>query len=160
MNTLISIVEKIAGYFIAALAAITVAEAVLRYAFNSHIPDGFIIGQTLQGVAICWGIATATYADRHITVDILYEFGSATLRRVFDVFAHTLNLAFLALFGYAITFKVFDILQAGQISSELHIPIWIGYTFASLGIVVAVFMAFLRWWQVVIQRQPGALRHG
>ena len=48
-------------------------EAVLRYGFNTHIPDGFVIGQTMQGIAICWGIATATYADRQITVDILYE---------------------------------------------------------------------------------------
>ena len=63
---------------------------------------------------------------------------AAPIRRAFDVAAHTINLLFLALFGYAMTFKVFDILRAGEISSELRIPIWIGYTLASLGILAAV----------------------
>ena len=153
MNRFVAIVERTAGYFIGLLAIITFAEAVLRYAFNSHIPDGFVVGQTLQGIAICWGIATATYADRQITVDILHELVSDPVRRVFDVTAYTINFLFIALFGYAITFKVFDILAAGEISAELRIPIWTGYTLASLGILAAVGTAGIRWWQVVIERR-------
>jgi TRAP-type C4-dicarboxylate transport system permease small subunit len=150
----IDFVEKTAGFFIGFLALITVGEAVLRYGFSKHIPDGFIIGQTMQGIAICWGIATATYADRQITVDILYEMSGRRVRRVMDVLAHTINLLFLSLFGFAMTFKVFDILKAGEISAELRIPIWTGYALASLGILAAVAAAAIRWWQVVISRQP------
>jgi TRAP-type C4-dicarboxylate transport system permease small subunit len=153
VNRFVAFVEKTAGYFVGILALITVTEAFLRYVFNTHIPDGFVIGQTMQGIAICWGIATATYADRQITVDILYEISGRGIRRAFDLAAHTINLAFLALFGYAITFKVFDILRAGEISSELRIPIWTGYTLASLGILAAVAAAAIRWWQVVVQRR-------
>jgi TRAP-type C4-dicarboxylate transport system permease small subunit len=153
VNAFVDIVEKTAGYFIGVLALITVAEAVLRYAFNSHIPDGFIIGQTLQGIAICWGIATATYADRQITVDILYELAGASTRRALDVTAHTINFLFMALFGYAMTFKVFDILNAGEISAELRVPIWTGYALASLGVLTAVATAAIRWWQVVSKRR-------
>jgi TRAP-type C4-dicarboxylate transport system permease small subunit len=153
VNAFVSIVEKTAGYFIGILALITVGEATLRYGFNSHIPDGFIIGQTLQGIAICWGIATATYADRQITVDVLYELVGAGLRRAFDIVAHTINLLFMSLFGYAITFKVYDILKAGEISAELRIPVWTGYTLASLGILAAVATAAIRWWLVVVRRR-------
>jgi TRAP-type C4-dicarboxylate transport system permease small subunit len=153
MNAFIAIVERTAGYFIGFLALITVAEAFLRYVLNSHIPDGFVIGQTMQGIAICWGIATATYADRHITVDVLYELVGKGMRRAFDVAAYTINLLFLALFGFAITFKVYDILKAGEISAELHIPVWTGYTLASIGILAAVATAAIRWWQVVYERR-------
>jgi TRAP-type C4-dicarboxylate transport system permease small subunit len=153
VNRFVDIVEKTAGYFVGMLALIIVGEAFLRYGFNSHIPDGFVIGQTMQGIAICWGIATATYADRQITVDILYEFVGSRTRRAFDLAAYTINLLFLMLFGYAMTFKVFDILKAGEISSELRIPIWTGYTLASLGILAAVAAAALRWWQVVCERR-------
>ena len=66
---------------------------------------------------------------------------------------YTINFLFIALFGYAITFKVFDILAAGEISAELRIPIWTGYTLASLGILAAVGTAGIRWWQVVIERR-------
>jgi hypothetical protein len=57
----------------------------------------------------------------------------------------------MTLFGYAMTFKAFDILKAGEISPELRIPIWTGYTIASLGILAAVMTATLRWWQIVLQ---------
>jgi len=152
VNAFVVTVEKTAGYFIGILALITVGEAILRYGFNSHIPDGFIIGQTLQGIAICWGIATATYADRQVTVDILYELVGASVKRAFDVTAHTINFLFMALFGYAMTFKVYDILKAGEISAELRVPIWTGYALASLGVLTAVATAAIRWWQVVLKR--------
>jgi len=153
MNRFVNVVEKTAGYFVGFLALITVAEAFLRYALNKHIPDGFVIGQTMQGIAICWGIATATYADRHITVDVLSELVGARVRRTFDLTAYTINLLFMALFGYAMTFKVFDILKAGEISNELRIPVWTGYTLASLGILAAVATAAIRWWQMVFERR-------
>jgi TRAP-type C4-dicarboxylate transport system permease small subunit len=153
VNRFVAIVEKTAGYFIGVLALITVGEATLRYGFNSHIPDGFIIGQTMQGIAICWGIATATYADRQITVDVLYEFVGTRTRRAFDIAAHTINLLFMSAFGYAMTFKVYDILRAGEISAELQVPVWTGYTLASLGILAAVATAAIRWWLVVVARR-------
>ena len=153
MTRVITFIEKTAGYFIGFLAIITFTEAILRFVFTSHIPDGFVLGQMMQGIAICWGIATATYADRHITVDILYTFGSDRMRRIFDVIGYTINLLFMAGFGYAITFKVFDILDAGEISNDLAIPLWTGYTFASIGILAAVITAAMRWYQVVFERR-------
>lgn len=159
MNRFITIVEKTAGYCIGLLAVITFSEAILRYVFSSHIPDGFIIGQLMQGIAICWGIATATYADRHITVDVIYAFAPGWIRRLFDTVAYTINLLFLTVFGYAISFKVYDIYLAGEISSEILMPLWVGYIFASLGIIAAVAMAALRWWQVIFMPQPGTPSH-
>ena len=79
-------------------------------------------GRLMQGIAICWGISTATYADRHIRVDILYEARRTGMRRLFDILAYTINWAFMTLFGAAMTFKVFDILSAGEISNELRFP--------------------------------------
>jgi TRAP-type C4-dicarboxylate transport system permease small subunit len=150
MNRFVVIVERTAGYFIGILALITVGEATLRYGFDSHIPDGFVIGQTMQGIAICWGIATATYADRQICVDVLYELVGRRTKRAFDLAAYTINLLFIAAFGYAMCLKVYDILMAGEISAELSIPIWTGYTLASLGILAAVATAAIRWWRVVV----------
>ena len=149
MNRFIRTVELTAGYFIGLLAIITFVEAVLRYVFTTHIPDGFVLAQMMQGIAICWGIATTTYADRHVTVDILYTLGGRAVRRAIDVTAYTLNLAFLATFGVMITFKVYDILLAGELSAELRVPIWMGYILASVGVLAAVVMAAARWWQML-----------
>ncbi|OGA09806.1 MAG: hypothetical protein A3D95_01970 [Betaproteobacteria bacterium RIFCSPHIGHO2_12_FULL_69_13] len=156
MNRFIAAVERTAGAFLGLVAAITFGEALLRYTVAGHIPDGFILGQTLQGVAICWGIATATYADRHITVDVLYAVAGARLRYAIDVAAYSLNLAFFAVFGFMMTFKVYDILKAGEKSIDLALPIWIGYSLAAVGIMVTLVLAGLRWWQVVVLRRSAA----
>ena len=149
MNGFIGAVERTAGVFLGLVALITFAEALLRYTVAKHIPDAFIVGQTAQGIAICWGIATATYADRHISVDALYTVVAPGLQRLFDRIAYTLSFVFFAVFGFMISFKVYDILRAGERSIDLNLPIWIGYLVASLGIVVTVVLAGLRWWQVV-----------
>jgi TRAP-type C4-dicarboxylate transport system permease small subunit len=154
VDRFIAAVERTAGAFLGLVAAITFAEAVLRYSVAAHIPDGFILGQMLQGIAICWGIATATYADRHVVVDALYTVVTPLWQRIFDVAAYTLNLAFFAAFGFMITFKVYDILKAGERSIDLNLPIWAGYLLASVGIVVTLVLAAARWWQVVWMRKP------
>jgi TRAP-type C4-dicarboxylate transport system permease small subunit len=150
VQPLVTVVERLAAYFIGLVAILTFVQAVLRYVFNAHIPDGFVLGQTLQGIAICWGIATATYADRHISVEVIWTMASSRVRRIFDALAYSLNLAFMAMFGTMISIKVLDILEAGEISTELRIPVWIGYTLASAGIVAATAMALLRWWRVML----------
>jgi TRAP-type C4-dicarboxylate transport system permease small subunit len=147
------IVETVAGYFIGLLAVITVFEAALRYIFREHIPDGFVFGQLLQGIAICWGIGTATYADRQIAVDVVYVLTPQPVRRALDMTGYTLNLIFMLLFAWGTTYKVYDTMRAGQVSSELHIPMWTGYVLASLGVLAATVLACLRWWQFVTRRR-------
>ncbi|MGE3246610.1 MAG: TRAP transporter small permease [Beijerinckiaceae bacterium] len=160
LERITTIIEQIAGYFIGILAIITFTAAVLRYVFNSFIPDGFIVAQTLQGIAICWGIGTAIYADRHITVDLIYASAGQTYRRICDVTAQVLNLLFMVLFAYASVFKVFDIRAAGEISDDLRFPLWFGYSLAMAGIVAALLLAGIRTWQVIfapdqLQRNEG-----
>lgn len=153
MDRFIGVVERTAGVFLGLVAALTFVEAVLRYTVAGHIPDGFVLGQLMQGIAICWGIATATYADRHVTVDVLHTIVGPRTQHALDVIAYTINLAFLLTFAAMITFKVWDILKAGENSVDLGLPIWAGYSIASMGIVVTGLLAALRWWQVVFQ--PG-----
>lgn len=149
MNRFIVNVERAAGIFLGLVAVITFGEALLRYSAAKHIPDGFILGQMLQGIAICWGIATATFADRHVTVEALYSVVGERVQRAFDIAAHTINLAFFIAFGVMINFKVYDILKAGERSIDLNLPIWTGYLLAALGILVTMILAGARWWQVV-----------
>lgn len=151
MDRIIVVIEKTAGYAVGVLAIMTFSETIARYVFTTHIPDSFVLAQMMQGIAICWGIATAFYADRHITVDILYTFGPAWMRRAFDWIGYTVNLLFMVLFAYAINFKVLDIKEAGEISNDLAIPLWYGYIFASIGIACALIMTAIRWWQVLVR---------
>lgn len=156
MNKIVESIDKVAGYAVGFLALVTFCEALLRYFFSKSIPDGFVLGQMMQGIAICWGIATANYSDRHITVDVIWEFLSERARWIMDCVAHTIHLFFMALFGWASSYKVFDILKAGEISSDLRIPLWTGYSLAAIGVVAALLMATIRWAQLVFGLRRGA----
>jgi len=160
MERITSSIERIAGYFIGTLAVITFTAAVLRYTVNVHIPDGFIVAQTLQGIAICWGFGTAIYADRHITVDILYATAGSKFQRVCDITAILLNLAFMLIFAYAMVFKVFDIRAAGEISDDLRLPLWIGYSLAAVGIIAALVMSVIRTWQILFRPENAVRSEG
>ena len=63
----------------------------------------------------------------------------------------SLTLFMRMLFAFGITYKVFDTLNAGDVSADLHVPMWTGYALASLGIIAATILACLRWWQVVFR---------
>lgn len=156
MHKLVEGIDKVAGYAVGFLALVTFCEALLRYFFSKSIPDGFVLGQMMQGIAICWGIATANYSDRHITVDVIWEFLSERGRWLMDCVAHTIHLFFMALFGWASSYKVFDILKAGEISSDLRIPLWTGYSLAAIGVIAALLMATIRWAQLVFGLRRGA----
>jgi len=134
------------------LYAILVDEDISRLFIAGILPG--LLAMALYCVAICWGIATATYADRHITVDMLYAAVNARWRYAIDVAAHTLGLLFFAAFGFMINFKVYDILKAGERSVDLNLPIWAGYLFAAAGILITFVLAGVRWWQVVWMRRP------
>jgi TRAP-type C4-dicarboxylate transport system permease small subunit len=155
MNRVVEGIDKVAGYAVGILAIITFVEALLRYFLSKSIPDGFVLGQMMQGIAICWGIATANYADRHITVDVIWEFLGPRAQWAMDSFAHTIHLFFMGLFGYASSYKVFDILKAGEYSTDLRIPLWTGYTLAAVGVIAAFLMAAIRWAQIVFGLRRG-----
>ena len=69
---------------------------------------------------------------------------------------YKLILFFMGLFGYASTYKVFDILKAGEYSTDLRIPLWTGYTLAAVGVIAAFLMAAIRWAQLVFGMRRGA----
>ena len=83
MKRLFSAIETVAALFLLLIALLTAGNVLLRYAFSVQIPDWFDGTQMLQGIAMFWGIALATYYGTHIGVDILWEhLGPRGKRRV------------------------------------------------------------------------------
>ncbi len=62
----------------AAVAIFICVGVVGRKVFNVNVPDAFDISKHLQGIAIAWGIAMATYYKSHVVVDVVYEFSAST----------------------------------------------------------------------------------
>src|SRR5438477_13184286 len=93
-NKLINGIEWTAAFFVGLVALDTFVSVLLRYFFNTSIPDAYDFGRYLLGVLIFWGIAATSYRGTHITVDLLWSSVGPKLQRAIDIFA-TLVLFFV-----------------------------------------------------------------
>src|SRR3989304_5099592 len=100
MERLVLWVERLGGASLAAVALLVFVSVVLRDLFSVDLPDSFDFSRYLQGIAIFWGLAVATYRNTHISVDIVWDLSGTAWRRAIDVFAATLNLLFMGVFAY------------------------------------------------------------
>ncbi|MBV8168484.1 MAG: TRAP transporter small permease, partial [Alphaproteobacteria bacterium] len=87
MDRFIDGIELIAAMFVGLVAADTFISVLLRYFFNTQIPDAYDFGRLLLGILIFWGIAATSYRGTHITVDLVWAAVSPRWQRLMDIFA-------------------------------------------------------------------------
>lgn len=145
--------EAVSAAFLAGITALTFVAVILRYLFNTVIPDSFDIARLLLGVAIFWGIATANYRDEHIGMDLLWSLAGARGRRLLDIGAGVVTLAVFCVFAWMFTDKLADTYRTGETTFDLHLPLWGFYALAWLGVAAGVVLLALRVWRVTFR--PG-----
>jgi TRAP-type C4-dicarboxylate transport system permease small subunit len=138
----LSAVETTAAVFLLLIALLTAGNVMLRDLFGVQIPDWFDGTKLLQGIALFWGIALATWHGTHIGVDLLWEHLGARGRRRVDLFATAVTAAALAPLGWMVWVKV---LRTGtQATMDLRLPLTPFYAAAALGASVAVVLCLWR----------------
>ncbi len=151
MSLVTRAVDLIAGFLLALIALTTFGEATLRYLFAVQIPDAYTLAGYAQVIAIFWGICSATYAGRHITVDLLWEVAGRTGRRALDVLAALVSAVFLGALTWMLFAKVRRAHDSFEITSVLHWPIWPFIAIAAIGIAAAFLLALLRAYELTRQ---------
>ena len=138
-------IERIAGLFLLAVATLTFVMVILRKFFDTSIPDWYDFSRLLQGMAIFWGIACASYRGAHIVVDLLWDFSSAENRRRIDFLANLGLLLFMLAFAALATQAAVEMRGKNLLTSDLRIPQWGFYFVGAMGIVASVFAIVVRW---------------
>ena len=144
MNRWVLRTEKMAGLFLGAIAFVTFTSVLVRALFGIGIPDGFDVSRLMLAVAMFWGIATASYRNEQIQVDILWQIGGARWRRMIDIVATTISLAAMAVFAWMLGVKVLSTHRSSEATFDLRIEIWPFHLLASLGILFAVVLLAIR----------------
>jgi TRAP-type C4-dicarboxylate transport system permease small subunit len=142
MKRLFSAIETVAALFLLLIALITAGNVLLRYAFSMQIPDWFDGTQMLQGIAMFWGIALATYYGTHIGVDIVWEHLGEKGQRRMDLLATALTAAFLVPLAWMVWVKVGG--TGSQGTMDLRLPLQWFYSVAAVGASVAAVLALVR----------------
>ncbi|MEJ5991227.1 TRAP transporter small permease [Ramlibacter sp. PS3R-8] len=156
MKRILSATEMVAAFFLLAIALLTAGNVLLRDLFSVQIPDWFDGARMIQGIALFWGVALATYYGSHICVDALWEHLEPAGRRRLDIVATLFTLAFLLPLAWMVWVKVGG--TGTQGTMDLRMPLWMFYSVAALGTTVAVLLAIVR--IVLLWRgDEDALRH-
>ncbi|HYF57849.1 MAG TPA: TRAP transporter small permease [Burkholderiaceae bacterium] len=142
MKRLLSATELVAAFFLLAISLLTAANVLLRDLFAVQIPDWFDGARMLMGIALFWGVALATYYGSHICVDALWEHLRPPGRRLLDIAATLVTLAFLAPLAWMVWVKVAG--TGSQGTMDLRMPLWVFYSIASVGTTVAALLAAVR----------------
>ena len=142
LNKILAFTESVAALFLLLVAALTFFNVVIRYSFNTQIPDWFDFSKQFQAIAILWGIALATYRGSHICVDILWEHCGSSWRRRIDLIATGTTLLLLAPMAWMIWIMVGN--MGSEATSDLRIPLHYFYTIAAIGAVAAAILAAKR----------------
>lgn len=142
MKRLLAATESIAALFLLGIALLTAGNVALRDLFSLQIPDWFDGSRQLQGIALFWGIAIATYHAGHIGVDIVWEHLGARGRRAVDLFATAVTVAFLAPLAWMVWVKVAG--TGTQGTSDLRMPLVWFYSVGAVGATVAALLGALR----------------
>ena len=148
LDRFVSVVERVSGIFLGLVVALTFVSVLLRFFFSVAIPDWFLFACYLQGIAIFWGIASTTYRNSHILVDLLWEMSGPRSRRWIDLFANTVSLLFIAAFAWMLYDRVLSTAAGGLATNELRLPVWPFYAVAALGIWAALALGAIRLWRL------------
>lgn len=155
MKKLLSATETVAAFFLLAIALLAAGNVLLRDLFSLSIPDWYDGSRLLQGIALFWGVALATYYGSHICVDIVWEHLEEGGRRVLDVVATLVTLAFLAPLAWMVWVKVGN--TGTQGTMDLRMPMVWFYAVAAVGITVAALLCVVRIVKL-LQRDEASLR--
>ena len=142
MKRVLSAIETMAALSLLLIAALTAGNVLLRYAFSVQIPDWFDGSRMLQGIALFWGIALATYYGTHICVDLLWEALQPAGQRRVDLIATAVTAAFLMPMAWMVWVKVGG--TGSQGTMDLRLPLQWFYSVAAAGATVAAVLAAVR----------------
>jgi TRAP-type C4-dicarboxylate transport system permease small subunit len=142
IKRILSATEAVAAFFLLLIALLTASNVLLRDLFAIQIPDWFDGSRMLQGIALFWGVALATYYGSHICVDALWEHLDPPRRRHLDIVATLVTFAFLVPLAWMVWSKVAS--TGTQGTMDLRLPLWMFYAVASVGTTVAALLALVR----------------
>ena len=142
MRRVLAAAETVAAFFLLLIALLTAGNVLLRDLLSVQIPDWYDGSRMIQGIALFWGVALATYYGSHICVDLLWEHLRPRWQRWLDIAATTIVLAFLLPMAWMVWVKVSG--TGTQGTSDLRLPLVWFYSAAALGATGAAVLAAVR----------------
>lgn len=162
VDRFITVTEKAAGIFLAAVTILVFVNVMLRggstgladvlnwitgrtdIKFVLTIPEWYHLSCLALGVCIFWGLAATSYRNDHIKVDILWDSLGPAGRRLIDLAATGILFLFLVVFTYMLGIKVMSGYWSGEATYDLRLKLWPFHLVMAVGILFATMLVLIR----------------
>ena len=125
------------------MMALTMADVIGRYLFNSPILGAFEITEFLVLILIFSFLGYAQAHKVHVSVDLLITMFPRKVQRVIDLINHTVCFLLMILIAWMGAVNALDLMEVGEASPNLSIPDYPFAFFLALGCAVTC-VEFLR----------------
>ena len=131
----------LAALAILAMMLVTVADVVMRYAFNNPVRGAYDFTEAMLVVFVFCGMAVCLLARANIVIDLIDSLVGRRTQSVLRSCGDVLSVAMLAMFAYAAWTPATQAYSNGERKLQLDLPLWILWAVALLGLVVAIVCA-------------------
>jgi TRAP-type transport system small permease protein len=125
------------------LMTVTVADVFLRYLFNKPIRGSYDMVESMLLVFVFNGMAAAFFTRRNIVIDLIDSFVSQRATAVLVRIADVLSVLGLGLLIWAMVGPAVQVYQYGDVKLELHLPVYILWIVALIGLTGTIFCALV-----------------
>lgn len=142
MRALLTLSTRWCGYasalFLAAMMLITVADVILRAAFNLPVTGTYDLVQLFLVGTVFLSIPDVFLHDKNIVIDFVdHMFGARTVG-ILKVMANSLALVFLALLCWRMLPPALDSAKFHEVSPDLSIPMIVHWGLMIVGITITL----------------------
>lgn len=134
--------NRIAGFFLAAMMVLTGTDVTLRYFLNKPIPGSYEITEFMMPVIVAFGLAFCQLEKGHVQVDLFTSLLPRRMQSLCRIGAHFLMAAVYGLIAWQTSVRARELMVSGQYSEVLYIPIYPFVWVVCAGCVAFSLVAF------------------
>lgn len=162
MRAFLTVVSRCANYasalFLAAMMLITVADVVMRAAFNLPITGTYDLVQLFLVGTVFLSIPDVFLRDRNIVIDFVDHVFGADAIATLKLIANSLGVIFLAVLLWRMIPPALDSARFHEVSPDLSIPMSVHWALMIVGIFLTVPAAacvLIESWRDFVLRRAG-----
>lgn len=136
----------VAALALVGIVLLTCIDVIGRYLLNRPLTGAFELSELAMGALVFASLPLVTLRRQQVTVDLLDWLVPAGWRVVQDAVASVVAALCTLVVAWRLWVKAQDMVQTGETSAELHIPVYpLVYYMALLSLVTAAAIVAMMW---------------
>jgi TRAP-type transport system small permease protein len=123
LNFLHRLFEPLVSIALFFMMALTFADVIMRYAFNSPIIGALELTEFSMAIVIFLGLVLLTSQEGHVTVDLIDNFVPDKIKPIQKVIINLINLVVMVVISWQLWIKAIDAAGYGDRTEYLSLPL-------------------------------------